>query len=84
MIGIERSEASASALTDAICLPAKAAFPAASQQDGNSGSVPRSPPTINDALGDRKPQPGAALLAGDRIVGLPALDLGQIKHVKHG
>jgi hypothetical protein len=46
MIGIECSEASASALTDAICLPAKAAFPAASQQDGNSGSVPRSPPTI--------------------------------------
>ena len=25
---------------------------------------------LDDALGDRKPKPGAALLAGDRIVGL--------------
>ena len=34
------------ALTDAIRWPARAAFRAASRQDGNSGSLLRSPPTI--------------------------------------
>jgi hypothetical protein len=34
------------AFTDAIRLPARAAFRAASRQDGNSGSLLRSPPTI--------------------------------------